>query len=246
MGANQLSLKIAHLYPKLLNLYGDRGNILALQKRCQWREIEIQIEEINIGDSINPDDFDIYFIGGGQDKQQVAVSVELQNQKEKLQYAAQNNAVFLGICGGYQLFGKYYLTGENSRLEGINLLDVYTKAGTKRLISNVCARCEFIPSKTIVGFENHSGLTYLEGSTTPIAKIITGNGNNGSDKTEGARKNNVFGTYLHGSFLPKNPEFADYLIKLALDRKYQDNIALSPLDDTIETDLQKQLSRKNF
>ena len=184
----------------------------------------------------------MYFIGGGQDKQQVTVADELQKNKSKLQEAANLGFVFLGICGGYQLFGEYYLTGQNEKLMGISLLDVYTQAGSKRLISNVYAECEFIPSKKIVGFENHSGLTFLKKGTQKIGKVIIGNGNNGKDKTEGARKNNVFGTYLHGAFLPKNPEFADYLIELALNKKYKDQIYIEKLDNSLENKLLKQLS----
>ena len=200
MTQKNFKLEIAHLYPKLLNLYGDKGNILALQKRCTWRNIEVNITEINLKDKINPSNFDIYFIGGGQDTQQVLVANELQQNKTALQEAADKNKVFLGICGGYQLFGKYYLTAEKRELPGICLLDIYTEAGNKRLISNVSARCDFIASKMIVGFENHSGKTFIQKGTHPIATIISGNGNNGEDKTEGARKKNVFGTYLHGSF----------------------------------------------
>lgn len=241
----KLKLNIAHLYPELLNIYGDMGNIYALKKRCEWRNIEIEIHNINTGCDINPELFDIYFIGGGQDKQQIDVAKEMQKQKENLKQAAEDNAVMLAICGGYQLLGKYYLPHEGDKLEGIGILNAYTIAGDKRFIGNVTVKSNFLSPETIVGFENHSGLTYLEEGTTPIGTVITGNGNNGKDFTEGARYKNVFGTYLHGSLLPKNPQFTDYLITLALNKKYNCEIELDKLDDTLENIAHKEaLTRK--
>lgn len=236
----KLKLNIAHLYPELLNIYGDMGNIYAIKKRCEWRNISAEVYNINQGADINPDLFDIYFIGGGQDKQQIDVAKEMQKQKENLKQAAENNAVMLAICGGYQLLGKYYLPHKGEKLEGIGILNAYTIAGNKRFIGNVTVKSNFLSPETIVGFENHSGLTYLEEGTTPIGKVITGNGNNGKDLTEGARYKNVFGTYLHGSLLPKNPQFADYLIKLALNKKYNCEIELDKLDDSIENTAHKE------
>lgn len=219
-------IRIAHLYPKLLNIYGDGGNILALKRRCEWRGIDVQVDEINIGDTL--DEHDIYFIGGGQDLQQIEVSKELQRHKEFLLQERDRMAVFLGICGGYQLMGHYYQPHKGEKLTGISLMDAYTIAGNKRFIGNVTVKTDFVEPHTLVGFENHSGLTYLEGETEPLGTVCIGNGNNGKDKTEGARYKNVFGTYLHGSFLPKNPHFADYLIELATGAKPE------PLDDEIE------------
>lgn len=230
----KLKLNIAHLYPELLNIYGDMGNIYALKKRCEWRGIEIEIHNITQGTEINPELYDIYFIGGGQDKQQIDVAEEMQKQKDNLKKAAEDNAIMLAICGGYQLLGKYYQPLEGKRLEGIGLINAYTIAGNKRFIGNVTIESSFLTPKTIVGFENHSGLTYLEEGTTPLGKTTTGNGNNGQDLTEGARYKNIFGTYLHGSLLPKNPHFTDYLISLAINRKYKHNIELKKLDDTLE------------
>ena len=243
----QLKLKLVHLYPLFLNLYGDAGNILTLKKRCEWRGIDLEIEHINIDDKIE-EGTDIYFIGGGQDRQQVEVSEELQKHKSILTAEYHNDAVFLGICGGYQLMGEYYQPHDAKRLEGIGLLDAYTVAGSTRFIGNVTAEVNYLMPTTIVGFENHSGLTYLNtdnNDTKPMATIMTGKGNNGQDKTEGARSRNAFGTYLHGSFLPKNPHFADYLIKLALRKRYNDDIELASLDDSLEfnahnSDLNKQ------
>lgn len=231
-------LRIAHLYPKLLNIYGDGGNVLTLKKRCEWRGIEVCIDEINVGDSIS--EHDIYFIGGGQDLQQIEVSKELQNHKEFLTVERDRGAVFLGICGGYQLMGHYYQPHEGDKLMGISLLDAFTIAGNKRFIGNVTAQTEYVTPNTLVGFENHSGLTYLQGETKPLGTILVGNGNNGEDKTEGARFKNVFGTYMHGSFLPKNVHFADYMIELAL------GVKLESLDDSVEILTHNSLVNKPY
>ena len=229
-------LKIGHLYPKLLNIYGDGGNIITLKNRAIWRGIGVNIDEINSGDNAISE-HDIYFIGGGQDLQQIEVSKELQRHKEFLTAERDRGSVFLGICGGYQLLGHYYQPHEGDKLMGISLMDAYTVAGHKRFIGNVTVEWN---NDTLVGFENHSGLTYLQGNTKPIGTMLVGNGNNGQDKTEGGRYKNVFGTYMHGSFLPKNPKFADYLLELALGEK------LEPLDDTIEDNAHKALIYKPY
>ena len=244
MEEKDLKISIAHLYPKLLNLYGDMGNIITLKKRCEWRGIKVEIEEIGVGDNIK--EHDLYFIGGGQDKQQVDVAEELYKNKDFLQDERDKGAVFLGICGGYQLFGHYYQPFDADKLNGISLMDAYTVAGKKRFIGNVTVETDFLSPKTLVGFENHSGLTYLQGDTKPLGKIVVGNGNNGTDKSEGARYKNVFGTYLHGSLLPKNPHFADYLIELALEKRYGEKIALSKLDDSIEYMTHTSLTGKAY
>ena len=183
---------------------------------------------------------DIYFIGGGQDLQQIQVSNELQKHKEFLTSERDRGAVFLGICGGYQLMGHYYQPHNGDKLQGLSLLDAYTVAGNKRFIGNLTVETEISNSKTLVGFENHSGLTYLQGDTKPIGTVSIGNGNNGIDKSEGAFYKNVFGTYMHGSFLPKNPIFADYLLELAL------NYKLEPLNDEVELLTHNSLVNKAY
>lgn len=232
-------LKIGHLYPKLLNIYGDGGNIITLKNRAEWRGVAVIIDEINAGDN-SIGEHDIYFIGGGQDLQQIEVSRELQKHKTFLTEERDRGAVFLGICGGYQLLGHYYQPHNGEKLMGISLMDAYTVAGNKRFIGNVTAVTDYLSPKTLVGFENHSGLTYLQGETKPLGFVSTGNGNNGKDKTEGARYKNVFGTYLHGSVLPKNPHFADFLLELALREK------LAALDDTIELNAHNALVNKPY
>ncbi len=237
------TLKLGHLYPALLNLYGDRGNVIALKNRCEWRGINLEITNINVGDDV--ESCDIYFIGGGQDKQQIEVSQELQRHREFFIKERDDNKVFLGICGGYQLLGEYYQPHKGDKLLGISVLDAYSVAGNTRFIGNVTAKTEFITPDTLVGFENHSGLTYLRGETKPLARVVVGKGNNGTDRTEGARYKNAFGTYLHGSFLPKNPCFADMLISLALENKYGE-ASLSALDDKIELDAHVSVVGKKY
>lgn len=244
MEEKNLKISIAHLYPKLLNLYGDMGNIITLKNRCEWRGIEVEIAEINIGDSIK--NHDLYFIGGGQDKQQEEVASELYSHRADLLSQRDDGAVFLGICGGYQLFGHYYQPHDKDKLKGISLLDVYTVAGNKRFIGNVTVKTDFLSPATLVGFENHSGLTYLDGDTLPLGIVSVGSGNNGKDGHEGARYKNVFGTYLHGSLLPKNPHFADYLIELALEKRYGEKISLSKLDDKLELLTHNSLIGKSY
>lgn len=218
MSQSQLTLELAYLYPGLLNIYGDRGNVLTLLYRCQTRDIALNITTIGLKENIDPERFDIYFIGGGQDQQQILVSQDLQEKKKNIISAIETGTVLLAVCGGYQLLGKYYKTQEGIELKGIEAIDLYTIAGNKRMIGNVLC-LELETNETIVGFENHSGRTYLGKGISPLAKVIRGGGNNEEDGFEGVRYKNVFGTYLHGSLLPKNPSLADKLIKLALERK---------------------------
>lgn len=232
------TLRIAHLYSELLNIYGDGGNVLTLKKRYEWRGGNVIVDEINIGDSLT--EHDIYFIGGGQDTQQIEVANDIQKHKEFLISERDRGAVFLGICGGYQLLGHYYQPFEGEKLLGIDLLDAYTVAGNNRFIGNVTIETDLVEPETLVGFENHSGLTYLQGATKPLGKTVVGQGNNGVDGTEGAMYKNVFGTYLHGSFLPKNSHFADLLIELALGEK------LLELDDTVEKSAHVALVNKKY
>jgi CobQ-like glutamine amidotransferase family enzyme len=226
-----MELRIAYLYPDHLSIYGDRGNILSLYQRCQWRGINAVVMPIGLSETINPDTADLYFMGGGQDTQQIQVCDDLHRHKAAaLKEAAQQGAVFLTICGGYQLLGHYYKPMNGEELRGLSLMDAYTVAGDTRYIGNVVIERN---GKTIVGFENHSGRTYLGESVSPLGKIIKGNGNNGEDGFEGAAVNNLYGTYLHGSLLPKNPELADELITKALARRYG-VITLDAINDSTE------------
>jgi CobQ-like glutamine amidotransferase family enzyme len=229
------SLRIAHLYPRVMNVYGDRGNIMCLARRCRDRAIEVEVTELGSGDAFDPGAYDLVFIGGAQDREQRRVADDLRSTKGgALREAIEAGVVTLAVCGGYQLFGRFYRDASGAELEGLGVFDLHTEhpgADAPRLIGNVVADWE---RTTLAGFENHGGRTYLGESAQPLARVRSGFGNNGKDKTEGIRFKNAFGTYLHGSLLPKNPRFADALLLLALRRRYGDDVSLSPLDDTIE------------
>ena len=246
---NKITIELAYLYPKLLNIYGDRGNVLTLLYRCQVRGIDLNVTTVGLDESLDYDKFDIYFIGGGQDEQQVLVSEDLQKRKKDLISAIEKNAVFLAVCGGYQLLGKYYKTQNGFELKGIEALDLYTVSGNKRMIGNVlCKELEYkgeVISPLLVGFENHSGKTYLGTALKPLAKVIRGGGNNSEDGFEGVRYKNVFGTYLHGSLLPKNPYLADKFIKLALERKGL-KMPEAKIDDNLENLARKKAERLTY
>ena len=244
MEENKLTISIGHLYPKHLNLGGDIGNIITLKKRCQWRGIDAQITEINIGEDIPECDF--YYIGSGEYKQEEEVAAELYTKKNVLQKMRDKNSVFLGINGGFKLLGKYYQPLNNEHIKCADLLDIYTIAGKKRFTGNITSKTELTTPNTLVGFENHSDLTYIQGETSALATTIIGKGNNGEDNKEGARFKNVFGTYILGPFLAKNSHFADYLIELALEKRYGKKITLQELNDKIEVETHLSLINKNY
>lgn len=238
-------ITICHLYPDVLNLYGDRGNIIALKKRLEWRGIECEIKEANIGDSIDVDSTDIFFIGGGQDFEQEVLLKDLSSGKgEQITQAVESGKVFLAICAGYQILGKYYKTHTGEICEFIGALDVFTEGQKQRMIGNYTYECELDGQKTkIIGFENHSGKTYLGQNVKPFGNVLYGNGNNGEDHTEGARYKNVYATYAHGPVLPKNPKLSDELIKIALKNRYGD-ISLSELDDSFENNAHEYMENR--
>lgn len=232
----QKKLVICHLYPDVLNLYGDRGNVMALKKRLEWRGIEVEIKDVNIGDPLKSDDADIFFIGGGQDFEQEVLLLDLKSGKaDAIKEAVERGKVFLAICAGYQIMGKYYKTHIGEVCSFIGALDIYTVGQKERMIGNYAYECELGGEKRIVtGFENHSGKTYLGDGVKRLGRVLTGFGNNGEDKTEGARYKNIYATYAHGPVLPKNPAFADELISTALYNRYGEKEPLSPLDDSFE------------
>jgi lipid II isoglutaminyl synthase (glutamine-hydrolysing) len=227
------SLRLGHLYPSLMNIYGDRGNILCLQRRCRLRAIALEVTPLEVGDPLQPDAFDILFMGGAQDHEQRLVADDILATKGALVEAVQDGVVFLGVCGGYQLSGRFYRGAEGEEMKGAGVFDLFTlHPGPKarRLIGNLSARWE---GGTLAGFENHGGRTYLGAGAQPLAKVIHGFGNDGRSGYEGARFRNAFGCYLHGPVLPKNPAFADKLISLALQRRNGDS-GLTALDDSLE------------
>lgn len=234
-----MMIRIAHLYPDMLNLYGDRGNIIALTNRMKQRKIEVQTEQVTMGKPFNADDFDILFIGGGQDFEQDVLLDDLKKGKDvQIGRAIQNGTVMLAICGGYQMLGKYYKTYDGKMLEYMGALDFYTQGEEERMIGNYAFKTK--EGIEVVGFENHSGRTYLGEGVEPLGRVIKGYGNNGKDATEGVRYKNTFGTYSHGPVLPKNPRFADLLISKAIENKYG-STQLEPLDDTLEQSALEQV-----
>ncbi|HZP26150.1 MAG TPA: glutamine amidotransferase [Dehalococcoidia bacterium] len=227
-------LRLAHLYPTLMNIYGDRGNILCLQRRCLARGIGFHVEELGLGDRFGPQSYDVIFIGGAQDSEQRRVAADLIEVKgEDLREDVERGVTVLAVCGGYQLLGKYYRPADGADLIGVGILDAWTEhpgPQAPRFIGNVVLDWH---GQTIVGFENHGGRTHLGPGAQPLAQVRRGAGNNGVDGQEGAVYRHVYGTYLHGPLLPKNPRFADHLIELALRRRYPE-LSLKRLDDTLE------------
>ncbi len=232
-----MELRICHLYPEVMNLYGDRGNILCMNNRLLWRGIDCTVTRCGIGDKVDFTAQDLFFIGGGQDFEQEVLLGDLHSGKqEEICAAIEDGKTFLCICGGFQMLGHYYQTADGTKCEYLGAIDLYTKADetAARMIDNYAFRLEEESGgSTVVGFENHSGKTYLGAGVKPLGTVLKGFGNNGQDKTEGVRFRNVFGTYSHGPVLPKNPEFCDHILKTALERRYG-NVSLAPLDDTLE------------
>lgn len=227
-------MRIAHLYPDLLNLYGDRGNIMCLQYRCRQRGIQVTVDEISVGDPFDHTKYDLLFIGGGQDFEQEVLLDDLKGEKTaELKAAIEDGVPVLAICGGYQMLGQYYKTWDGQQCDFTGALDLYTVGSEQRMIGNYMFSCEEAGCN-IVGFENHSGKTYLGSGVKPLGKVLEGYGNNGEDGTEGARYKNVFASYSHGCLLPKNPKLADLILQTALERKYG-ALTLPPLPDTLET-----------
>ncbi len=234
-------LKILHLYPDLLNLYGDRGNIVCLVKRLEWRGMEAEVVKYTRNNTEPPNlsDADIVFIGGGSDRDQKIACRSLLKCKRELKNYVEDGGVTVAVCGGYQLLGKYYRLGDET-IEGLDILDIYTERGENRLVGNVVLKSDIVPGK-IVGFENHGGRTYI-GSHTPLGKVIYGFGNDDSSGYEGVAYKNVIATYLHGPLLPKNPLLCDYVLTNAIKRKDPNFSCLPPLDDAMESAANKYIA----
>jgi CobQ-like glutamine amidotransferase family enzyme len=223
-------LRVLALYPDLMNIYADRGNLAVLRARCEWRGLGFELGAAGLGQGLDPDAHDLFYIGGGQDRDQAAVAHDLvRTKREALHAAAERGAVLLAVCGGYQLLGTSYQLGEE-HLPGIALCDLRTiREPGPRLIGNCAIEADLgTGPRVIAGFENHGGRTYLGPSAEPLGRVLSGHGNNGRDGAEGVRRGNVIGTYLHGPLLPKNAWLADRLVELAL------GVDLEPLDDRLE------------
>ena len=255
-------LQLAHLYPEQMNIYGDRGNILTLTQRCAWRGVAVDLLPIGVGADVDWGAVDIVFFGGGQDSGQALIAADfVERQGPALRAAVENNLVLLSICGGYQLLGHTYVTHTGEQLPGVGVFDARTVGGEVRLIGNIVVETELTTDDRppivydrepqivdrrssvvrLIGFENHSGRTYLGPGARPLGRVLAGHGNNGEDGGEGAVYRNAFGCYMHGSLLPKNPFFADHLIGLALRRRYGPGAELAPLDDRLELAAQRTM-----
>ncbi len=229
-------LRVCALYPDRMNIYADRGNMIFLRRRCEWRGIGFAQGSAGAGERIDPGAHDLFYIGGGQDRDQIAVAADMvATKRDELAAAVDDGAVLLAVCGGYQLLGHSYQLGDE-RLPGLGLADLETvREPGERLIGNVAIEADLGDGPEVVaGFENHGGRTYLGSEAKPLGRVIEGFGNNGRDGFEGVRRNNMFGTYLHGPLLPKNASLADRLIRLALARREGAEPELEPLEDGLE------------
>ena len=224
-----MKVKLAHLYPDKMNIYGDWGNIIAIKKRLEWRGHEVDYRRVELGDNYDFADADIVFGGGGQDKGQVEVADDLQRHGDNIHKAVSGGGVFLLVCGLYQLFGRRFTTSSGAELPGIGVFDAETFGSSDRLIGNVTVGTSW---GDVVGFENHSGKTELSANQSALGRVIRGHGNNGEDGFEGAITGNTFGTYLHGPLLPKNPALCDEILKRALTRR-DPSVVLDDLEDGV-------------
>ena len=232
---------VGHLYPDYLNIYADRGNMAVLERRAAWRGIGFDYRTIGLGEKASPDEYDLYYVGGGQDREQALVAPDLAAKGESLREAADGGAAFLAVCGGYQLLGRFYRDRSGAELPGAGLLPHHTVAGERRMIGDVLLECELEPGqrRTLAGFENHAGRTYLDEGGESLGRVVAGFGNNGEDGVEGSRIGNALGTYLHGPLLPRNPWLADWLIGKALARRLGNMPDLEPLPDDFESSAQR-------
>jgi lipid II isoglutaminyl synthase (glutamine-hydrolysing) len=226
-------LRVCHLYPEHLNIYADRGNIAVLRARCEWRGIGFTSIGCGPGDPLA--DADLYYVGGGQDRDQLLIEDDLVGRAGGLRAAIDDGAWMLAVCGGYQMLGHYYRGHQGDEMRGTGLVDLVTEAGPTRMIGNISIDCEPAPGQpmTVVGFENHAGRTRLGEGVRPLGRVLHGHGNNGRDGGEGVHAGRIVGTYIHGPLLPKNPALADLLIAEALGRRHG-TVGLEPLDDRLE------------
>ncbi len=230
-----MRIRVGHLYPDYLNIYADRGNIAVLSDRARRRGHELDVTAIGLRDVVRPGEIDLYYVGGGQDREQELVAHDLAAKAEPLSTAVEEGAAFLAVCGGYQLLGRSYRDVAGVELPGIGLLPLHTIAGTKRMIGDVLLDCAWA-GRTLAGFENHAGRTLLDDGAEPLGSVLAGFGNDGRSGFEGCRYRRAYGTYLHGPLLPRNPWFADHLLAEALaHRTGGEPPELEVLDDELET-----------
>jgi CobQ-like glutamine amidotransferase family enzyme len=230
-----VKITVGHLYPDYLNIYADRGNIAVLAERARARGHELEVVAIGLGETVPVDRVDLFYVGGGQDREQALVAADLITKGEALGKAVDAGVAFLAVCGGYQLLGRFYRDRAGVELPGVGLLPLHTVAGDRRLIGDVLLDCEWA-GRTLAGFENHAGRTYLDQGAEPLGRVLAGFGNDGSSGYEGCRAGRVYGTYLHGPLLPRNPWFADRLLADALAHRTGAAVDLEPLADELEAE----------
>jgi lipid II isoglutaminyl synthase (glutamine-hydrolysing) len=233
-----MNIRVGHLYPSYLNIYADRGNIAVLARRAAWRGHELEVAAIGMNDPVEPGAHDLFYIGGGQDREQALVAHDLAG-KDGLVEAVEGGAAVLAVCGGYQLLGRFYRERSGEELPGIGLLPLHTVAGERRMIGDVLLECELVPGRrrTLAGFENHAGRTILDDGAEALGRVIAGFGNDGESGFEGCRAGRAIGTYLHGPLLPRNPWLADWLLAEALaHRTGGPAVELDPLADALEAE----------
>jgi lipid II isoglutaminyl synthase (glutamine-hydrolysing) len=239
--SGRVKVVVGHLYPDYLNIYADRGNIAVLERRASWREIGFDYRTIGLGERIQPGEHDLLYVGGGQDREQALIAPDLAAKGPELVEAVRGGVAFLAVCGGYQLLGRFYRDRSGAELPGVGVLPHHTVAGERRMIGDVLLECELEPGqrRTLAGFENHAGRTYLDEGAEPLGRVVAGFGNNGEDGLEGSRVGSAVGTYLHGPLLPRNAWLADWLLARALAHRGGEHPELSPLPDVYEEQAQR-------
>jgi lipid II isoglutaminyl synthase (glutamine-hydrolysing) len=227
---------VGHLYPDYLNIYADRGNIAVLARRAAWRGHELDVRAVSVGDGVRPGEHDLFYVGGGQDREQALVATDLAAKGDVLREAAAAGAAVLAVCGGYQLLGRFYRDRSGAELPGVGVLPLHTVAGERRMIGDVLLECELEPGRrrTLAGFENHAGRTYLDAGAEPLGRVVAGFGNDGASGFEGCRAGRAIGTYLHGPLLPRNPWLADWLLAQAMAFRTGEESRFEPLEDRLE------------
>jgi CobQ-like glutamine amidotransferase family enzyme len=233
-----VNVVVGHLFPDYLNIYADRGNMAVLARRAAWRGHELEVRAVGAGDELRPGEHDLYYIGGGQDREQELIAPALAAHGEALREAAAEGAALLAVCGGYQLLGRCYRDRSGDELPGVGLFPLQTIAGERRMIGDVLLECELEPGErhTLAGFENHAGRTYLDAAAEPLGRVLAGFGNDGESGYEGCRVGRAIGTYLHGPLLPRNPWLADWLLAQALAHRTGEPPAFEPLADDLEAE----------
>ena len=234
-----MKIVVGHLFPEYLNIYADRGNMAVLARRAAWRGHELEVQPLGPGDAVRPGEHDLYYVGGGQDREQELIAPAFSAMGSALGEAIDGGAAALAVCGGYQLFGRFYRDQSGDELPGVGFLPLHTVAGERRMIGDVLLECELEPGerRTLAGFENHAGRTYLDDGAEPLGRILAGFGNDGRSGFEGCRAGRVIGTYLHGPLLPRNPWLADWLLAQALaHRTGGEAPELEPLPDDLEAE----------